>query len=54
MFIYVMDTESRNKLIELGYDLLKSNDKVWIFANKHEMEFSSDDIPCVISDTLIF
>lgn len=56
MFLYVMDTENRDKLISLGYKLLKENDRgnMWIFANSNNQTFDNDDISCVVSDTLIF
>lgn len=56
MFIYVMDIDGRDKLLSLGYTLLKENSKktVWIFENKKEFNFENIDVPCVVSDTLIF
>lgn len=56
MFIYVMDTRSRDALLKLGYELLKANNEqiVWIFVNKSDLQFDSLDIPCVVSDTLTF
>lgn len=56
MFIYVMDTESRDKLLSLGFELLKENDtkSIWVFVNKRELNFDTVDVPCVVSDTLTF
>lgn len=56
MFLYVMDTEIRDKLINLGYELLKSNPTktVWVFVNNQTLSFDALDIPCVVSDTLTF
>lgn len=58
MFLYVMDKESRDKLIKLGYELLKENDRgnIWIFTNNKNQTFDvvDADIPYVVSDTLIF
>lgn len=61
MFLYVMDSESRDKLTHLGYTLLKYNNSidypVWIFEYEPTEKFSLDhpiDIPCVVSDTLTF
>lgn len=56
MFIYVMDTESRDMLADRGFELLKANDKqtVWVFVNKSELTFDMTDIPCVVSDVLTF
>lgn len=56
MFIYVMDTESRDTLLKLGYELLKGNNTgtVWVFVNKTEQQFDVIDVPCVVSDVLTF
>lgn len=56
MFIYVMDTRSRDILLKFGYELLKANDNqtVWVFINNPEKQFESLDIPCVVTDTLTF
>ena len=56
MFIYVMDIESRDKLVSLGYRLLKGNDTdtVWVFENKMQKQFDNLDIHCVVSDVLTF
>lgn len=56
MFIYVMDVESKDKLINLGYELLKNDEKntIWVFSNKEDRQFDSLDIPCVVSDVLTF
>lgn len=56
MFLYVMDVESRDKLLHLGFELLKENDKktVWVFVNKPDQTFDSVDVPCVVSDVITF
>lgn len=56
MFLYVMDTESRDKLLALGFELLKTNTQntIWVFVNKQELAFDSLEVPCVVSDTLTF
>lgn len=54
MFIYVMDVESRDKLIELGYTLLKHTGYVWVFKNKDPLSFEDIGVQCVVSDTLTF
>lgn len=56
MFLYVMDTESRDKLLNLGFELLKENGKktVWVFLNKSNQTFDMVDVPCVISNILTF
>lgn len=56
MFIYVMDTKSRDFLLKHGYELLKENKQrnIWVFKNKDDQNFDNFDIPCVVSDTLTF
>ena len=56
MFLYVMDTESRDQLLSLGFELLKENDKktVWVFVNKPDQTFDVVNVPCVVSDVLTF
>lgn len=56
MFIYVMDVESKDKLLKLGYELLKDDEKntIWVFSNKDNQQFDSFNIPCVVSDVLTF
>lgn len=56
MFLYVMDTESRDKLLTLGFELLKKSDKnaIWVFVNKPDQTFDMVDVPCVVSDILTF
>ena len=56
MFIYVMDVESKDKLLQLGYTLLKDNGNgsIWVFVNKEGQQFDSLDVPCVVSDVLTF
>lgn len=54
MFIYVMDERDKNLLESMGYELLKSNGKVWVFVNKEGLQFDSMSVPCVVSDVLTF
>ena len=54
MFIYVMDEESKDRLLTRGYELLKYNGSIWVFVNKSEICFDAADISCVISDVLTF
>ena len=58
MFIYVMDTESKDVLISRGYKLLKYNKNenrpVWIFENKADMAFEILDVPHVASNVMTF
>lgn len=55
-FIYVFDADAKNKLLEMQFVMLKSDDKnnVYIFVNDDNKNFVVDDIPYVISDTLTF
>lgn len=56
MFLYVMDIESRDKLLQLGFELLKENNKktVWVFVNKPNQKIDLVVVPCVVSDVLTF
>lgn len=56
MFIYVMDVKIKDKLMRLGYTLLKDDgkDTLWVFAAKENQTFDSLDVPCVVSDVLTF
>lgn len=55
-FIYVFDADAKNKLLEMQFMMLKSDDKnnVYIFVNDDNENFAVDDIPYMISDTLTF
>lgn len=55
-FIYVMCSEHKDKLVKLGYKLLKEDKRngVFVFENREEFEFEKLDIPHVLSDTLTF
>ena len=55
-FIYVFDAATRDKLLEIGYQLLKTDEsqKIYIFENKDELNFASGDFSFVLSDTLTF
>ena len=55
-FIYVFDADAKNKLLEMQFMMLKSDDKnnVYIFVNDDNKNFVVEDIPYVISDTLTF
>lgn len=56
MFIYVMDEKAKDRLLELGYKLLKFNgESVWVFVNKTDKQFSAQlEFPHVVSDKLVF
>lgn len=55
-FIYVFSEEGRDILLQMKYDLLKSDDirHVYIFKNKDRMEFACAGIPYSLSDILTF
>lgn len=61
-FIYVMRTEDRDKMADLGYHLIKGDDRnsIWVFDNDNRIDFSSESevskagIPYVLSDVLTF
>jgi hypothetical protein len=55
-FIYVFRVEDRDKLLALGYQLLKSDDSqgMYIFENLGLVKFSINDMKFVLTDTLTF
>lgn len=61
-FIYVMSETDRDKLVELGYFLIREDTRnmVWVFKSKDSMSFSSEheleqaNVRFVLSDTLMF
>ncbi len=61
-FIYVMSETDKDKLVSLGYSLLKEDKRnhVWVFQNKDTITFACEDeissagIRFVLSDTLTF
>jgi len=55
-FIYVFSSEARDKLIQLGYALLKHDKRnnIFIFENNPELKFTSKNIEFALSDTLTF
>lgn len=55
-FIYVFSTEDRDKLIAMGYKLLKANDVSgqYIFTSNGNYVFSDSEIKYVMSDVLTF
>mgnify|MGYP006384291485 CR=1 FL=1 len=61
-FVYVMSKEDRNKMIAMGYSLIKEDERnnVWIFKNKDVSTFASEDeiteagVSFVLSDMLTF
>lgn len=56
-FIYVMDEESRDQLLSMGYKLIKENEAngVWVFDNPDKLSFSAElNVPHVASNILTF
>lgn len=56
MFIYVTHKEYRDKLLSLGYTLLKEHkdQNIWVFAAKENMTFEAIEVPCITSNVLTF
>lgn len=58
-FIYVFSLQDRDKLIKLGYKLIRSDESknIYTFSNLNNdgvMVFSANDIKYIMSDTLTF
>ena len=61
-FIYVMSTSDMEKMLALGYRLIKSDERggVYVFSNKESATFSDEDelekagIRHVLSDVITF
>ena len=55
-FIYVFSAEDKNKLLSLGYNLLKYDESqnIYVFNNTGEFRFSSNDMDFVFTSTLTF
>lgn len=55
-FIYVFGTDSRDKLLAMQYELLKSDEvkRIYVFLNKECQNFSCDGVRFALSDTLTF
>ena len=55
-FIYVFSKEDKEKMEELGYELVKTNQngKVFVFLNKDQNNFESLPVRGVFSNTLTF
>lgn len=56
MFIYVFDADSKEKLIELGYDLLKESEdgQQYVFNIDDNFTYGLSDVKYVLSDILTF
>lgn len=58
-FIYVFDTDARDKLLSANYQLLKADEQqnIFVFENKETHTFAAgdaEDFTFVLSDTLTF
>lgn len=61
-FIYVLDKESKNKMEQLGYKLIRSDatETIWVFANRENYTFDNASdieeagVSFILSDTLTF
>ncbi len=56
-FIYIHDVETKNKLINLGYRLMKENQisNLYVFENKKTLQFDiHDKSKYILSNTLMF
>lgn len=61
-FVYVMKKEDKDKMVAMGYSLIKEDKKnnLWVFENKDVTTFASEDeitnagISFVLSDMLTF
>lgn len=61
-FIYVMSVKDRNKMLSLGYNLIREDTRnsIWVFQNKDTVTFAREDeisgagIKFVLSNTLTF
>ena len=56
MFIYVFDKDSKEKMLELGYDLLKESEdgQQCVFNIDENFTYSLSDVKYVMSDILTF
>ncbi len=55
-FIYVFNGNDRDKMLEQGYTLLKSDQvqEIFVFANKELQTFSNFDFSYILSDTITY
>lgn len=51
MFIYVYSEELKDKLISLGYKLIKTSNQFYIFENKADSEKDIGKEKAVVSNT---
>ena len=55
-FIYVFKSDDRDKLIAMGYTLLKedNSNSIYVFETCDKLDFGLEDMDFVYSDTLTF
>lgn len=55
-FIYVFDEESKDILLNKGFELVKNDEPqhMYVFANSDTLCFDLNDVPLAYSDTLTF
>ena len=55
-FIYTFDDNTRDRLLEKNFKLIKSDEKkkVYVFENKTNLTFDMIGMTCVYSDILTF
>lgn len=55
-FIYVFGEDGKEKMLQLGYELVSSNKKnnVYVFLNQDRQNFENLDVKAVFSDMLTF
>ena len=56
MFVYVTDRAAKDKLLSLGFRLIRSDEKnsLWCFLNRQDVRFEFHGDCCVVSDVLRF
>lgn len=55
-FIYVFTKSDRDRLLSLGFTILKANENtdIYVFVNDGQQKFTVDDMRFALSDTLTF
>ena len=55
-FIYVFTKSDRDRLLSLGFTILKADEStdIYVFVNNGQQKFTVDDMKFALSDTLTF
>lgn len=55
-FIYVFTESDRDRLLSLGFTILKADEStdIYVFVNNGQQKFTVDDMKFALSDTLTF